>query len=279
MAQTTDAGSDAGSAATPCTFGAWTVNPVDRFAAINTSDTEWGEELSADGLTVVFGRVSVPDQQALFIAHRDTRDADFPAATPITELNNEASNNPRDPALSADQREMYFTADDPDTAATCLYVARHDDASGPWSASINTTICVPQSDDIGGAYLSRDGLRMYYDRNQSGTRRPWLTSRPTTAAPFTDGGAIIDSLPINLGWCTLTTDELTIFCEADLASEKVQIWTATRSSLGAPFSTAGPMPALDGDLNRDGDPSISADGTELVISSDTNLRELIRTCD
>lgn len=130
-------------------------------------------------------------------------------------------------------------------------------------------LCQPGGLSLGGVYVSDDGLRGYYDTLVSGDPRTvWMTSRTSRGVNFDLPGALIPELPHGLAYCALTADELTIACEAGPPLVTgTQLWQATRRSRDEPFGTAGALRELK-HTAQNGDPSFTADGTQLVYASD-----------
>jgi WD40-like Beta Propeller Repeat len=108
----------------------------------------------------------------------------------------------------------------------------------------------------------------------------WVTSRISRNVDFGQGTRV-NGLPLGLGYCSLTADERSIFCEVGPPARKPQVWQATRPSLTAAFGPPSPvLELMSGD--EDGDPSITADGTQLVYattrSGSSDLRVFRRAC-
>ncbi len=84
--------------------------PPDSRADIDTANTDVDGFLSDDGLVLHFSsdRLSKGDQD-LFVAQRTDLGAPFTGFAPIAELN--SSHDDRDPWLSSDGAEMYFSSD------------------------------------------------------------------------------------------------------------------------------------------------------------------------
>jgi hypothetical protein len=271
---------DAGSAgvdtapADACTFGPWNTSALQPFGKLNTNLTEWSAQISADGLHLVFSsdRSDPSDPRpgghlSLFVTQRASRTVEFEAPSYPAELNN-PRRSARDPSFTPDLLEIYFVDDT--GSETCPFVSRRANTSAAWAApAMLDKLCRPGGFSLGGVYVSDDGLRLYYDTVVSGDPSAvWMTSRASRGVDFNLPGAPIPELPRGLGYCALTADELTIACEAGPPlTTRTELWQATRRSRDEPFGTAGAIPELEG-MAQDGDPSFTADGTQLVYASD-----------
>jgi hypothetical protein len=289
------AGNDAGmigkAPVDACTFGPWNTSALQPFSKINTTATEWGAQISADGLHVVFSsdrndpeHPNPGGDQKLYIAQRASLDVEFEAPAYIAKLD-DLSDNPRDPTFTPDLLELYFVADGVTAETSCAYVSQWTTATAAWSSPIELApLCPPPSGALGGIYLSDDGLRLYYDTSAGGKPSVLqMTSRPARDAMFTSAGEAVAGLSHGLGYCALSADERTIACESDTSlSSRPQLWQAARPTRDAPFGPAAAIPELLDATQDDGDPSFTADGTQLVyaaaVDGNNDLRVAERTC-
>lgn len=248
-----------------CTLGPWTMPADQPFASVNSADTDWGVEISRDGLRLVFSS-NRPDplQQVrnydLYMAER--RSTADPFDPPVRLSISSDGRDDSDPSLSDDAVELYFvSARNP---SICMYVSSRGSLAAPWGAPRRLDpLC--QAGDLGGPFLSRDGLRLYYDVSVSGSSQLYMASRTTRTTDFASAGIAIGAP--GLRYCALDDGELTAYCEnGDLAN--AQLWQATRASTDAPFSAGQPIQEL-GDLGmfEDGDPSLTSDGLHLIYAS------------
>jgi hypothetical protein len=112
-----------------------------------------------------------------------------------------------------------------------------------------------------------------------------MATRNSATGMFDTPGAMVGGLLSGMNYCTLTGDELTIYCEYAQSGMQSQLWQATRPDLTAAFSAISLVPDID---DNDGsvelsDPSITPDGTWLLYATDTrnnhaDLRIVERDC-
>ena len=152
----------AGPAADACAFGPWTVPGSQPFGMVNSPQTDWGVEVSRDGLRLVFSSNRPdPAQQGtnydVYYAERATTADAF--GEPLRLSVNSDARDDSDPTLSNDGQELYFVRPD------CIYAATRSATGGPsaWSTPRRLDALCPGSISIGGPFLSLDGQRLYYD--------------------------------------------------------------------------------------------------------------------
>jgi hypothetical protein len=252
-----------------CKLGPWTTPPGPQpFGNVNTpADTEWGVEISSDGLRLLFSSNRVDPAQTggrnydIYLAQRASQSQAFsaPARLPISSPGNDDS----DPSLTDDALELYFVTDL--GAGPCFHVASRDSPGGAWSLPRRLDALCPVNSRPGGPYVSRDGLRLYYDLVVGGTSTVRMASRPDRSHDFASAGVSLGAP--GLRYCALDASELTIYCENTLQGN-AQLWQATRPSTDVGFPEGAPIPELgDGGQFEDGDPSLTGDGRLMVYAS------------
>lgn len=266
-----DADPDAPDAAT--TSGPCELDPVWRepvggqpFGAVNSDSVDWGCEISDDGRMVMFSSVR-PGGEHLWMAQRAGLDQRFGAATEPPVLRSDAT----DGEPSFNDTELYFVSTR--TGSECLYMSKRtgDTFETPRPLDPNVFCGVFDSVDI-----SHDGLRLYYELDG----RHLVSRRDTTAVDFTRGDEITGWTEA-LNFCSLSSDELAIYCEAKPGSQ-LQIWKATRSNRSDLFLDPARLPDFDETRNA-GDPTLTADGKLMLYSAnapgdDHDLRIVERRC-
>jgi hypothetical protein len=110
-----------------------------------------------------------------------------------------------------------------------------------------------------------------------------MASRTDVSQDFASPGVPV-LLPVGMKYCSLTGDELTIYCETEVSgAPDLQLWQATRKDLGSQFGEAQKVPDLDTTGFDVSDPSISADGRQLLYGvsvggANADLRLVERRC-
>jgi hypothetical protein len=90
----------------------------------------------------------------------------------------------------------------------------------------------------------------------------------TPGGDFDTPGTTVGGLTTGMAYCTLSSDELTILCEATPNNRRSELWQATRSSIAADFRDAGPVPDVGVVAGSDvGDPSLNATGDRLLYAT------------
>ncbi len=242
-----------------CTLGAWSKPILQPFANVNTPDaTEWGVEISGDGLRLVFSTDRIDqDKQTtdydLYMAQRASLSEPFdrPRRLAISAENETDA----DPTLTEDARELYFVSTR--DSGECIYAATRPDTTRDWD-TVRRLDALCSGVIPSGPYISRDGLRLYYEA--SGAIQ--MASREARGDPFPAG--VVVGAP-GLRYCALGDHELTIYCEEDVGG-RAQLWRATRPSINTQFPSGAAIPEL-ASPDADGDPSVTDDGLHLVYAS------------
>jgi hypothetical protein len=261
-----DGGGSQDAAIDACAFGPWSA-PV-AITELNTTKKEYGDQIAADGLTLYFDsdRTGGGD---LYVAKRPSRTAPFGAAVLLTSL--DTADQEGDASPRRDQLELMYT----DYTTVCMMDARRATTADAFGTATQT-FC-----NASGAYISRDGLTLYYntvtDAFDEGTLS--VTTRVSDAVQFTAGAPIAElAAGATKGYPTLTDDELTMYFES---GQPLDIYETTRATLTSPWSTPTPLTIVNS-ASDDGDVSITVDGTELFFESDRagnpDLYHMTRSC-
>lgn len=249
--------SEASIDASACTFGPWSA-PI-PIGELNTPDTEYGGQISPDGLTLYFDSNRFLDED-LFVAARPDRSSPFDVANELITIT--TNDDDADPTISHDGLEIIFFRS---TGIGCLYDARRPSTTVPFDPATATTIC-----NAGGAFLSRDGLTLYYNTriDNQGEGVLYRTTRASTSDVFEPGAPIPELTGgATKGYPALTSDELAIVFESSGGGPDLDLWIATRTTTADPFGTPDRIPELETTSN-DGDASFTDDGTEIFFESD-----------
>jgi len=240
---------------------------VRQVPGITTTDGESNTGLSNDELTIYFfsNRQSpgTADFDA-YVATRPTRDAMFSAAGPLTAVN--TSGDERGGSISSDGRALFFHSSR--TGSYDLYVATRANVSAPFGtptgvAGLNTTDADQQP------FISADGASLYFDRTPTGGQTS-IYRASSSVTGFTDPVAVseLSLVGTNSLRPVLSADGLTIFFSSDRAggAGSLDIWTATRPSLTAPFEQVSNVTALNASSFEFAD-WISPDGCRIYFTS------------
>jgi hypothetical protein len=264
---------DGATDAPACTsFGPWNT-PV-ALGPLNTPKTEFGAQITRDGLTLYFDANTLANDQDLFAASRPDRSSPFGVPVELAAITTTMDDD--DATISDDGLELIFHRGNP---SNCIYDARRASTSDAFTSATTTTIC-----GASGAYLSRDGLTLYYNTRVDGFGEGVLytTTRASTADPFTPGTPIAElSGGATKGYPALTFDELAIVFESTGGGPDLDLFIATRATTTDPWSTPARIPELE-TAGNEGDASFTADGTEIFFASDVSgsydLYHATRSC-
>lgn len=165
----------------------------DPVLAFNTADAEFDPEVSADGLTLWMNSTRA-DAAAkggfdLFVATRETRDDDWGGPTIVPVLN--SADSDMGAVMDASKTVLVFHRVT-SGGVYGLYQSIRDDEESAWSdpdplTSINT-------DPVADAYLSPDGLTVYFNSTRDGGEGSWDIWRATRQS----AGSLF-TLPENVG--------------------------------------------------------------------------------
>lgn len=269
-------GDAAGEAAAPCTaFGPW--SPPTRLANVSSTATDYGAEITRDGLGLYFDSERTGSGD-LYVARRASRAEDFGPPALIAELDTAAVES--DATVTADELDLFFHRGLP---GDCLFEARRASPSDPWGTPVRLdALCVGTT--LSGPFLSRDGLALYANTSVDmiGEGHLQVGHRASRADPFTSVTEIAELSPgPNKGFAALTDDQLTIYFEEVSGVSGLRLRQASRATSDAAFGAEEAVPGVA--LGpQDGDPSITADGLELVFASnatgDHDLYHSTRSC-
>lgn len=189
-------------------------------------------------------------------------------ATPavIPELANIARDST--PKVTSDGLAIYFESDRTGTLGpTDIYVTTRASRALPFGPVTRISELASSNDDY-APYADVTQLRMVFCSNRAGPEDLYETTRATTLSTW--------STPVVLATAStpqqdmsphLSPDLLTLYLFSNRSGNNLDLYVATRPSVGTPFATPTPIT----DINTwfsEADPWISPDGRTLYFSSD-----------
>jgi Tol biopolymer transport system component len=175
------------------------------------------------------------------------------------------------PDISAGGLALYFTSDRDGNSD--LFVATRSTTADSFGAVVSVGPAVNSPSFEAAPSVSADGMSLYFESDRPGSLGDdiWVATRRTTAAAF--------GLPVNLGSAVnssavdahpeISADGLSLYFSSyrDGGRGGSDIWVSRRSSTAQPFGAPTPLASLNSP-GFDGEPSISADGRALFLTSD-----------
>jgi Tol biopolymer transport system component len=163
-----------------------TGNPVPELASNGSDGTPF---VSASGLRLYFystrGGSNGGGSRDLWFAERPTPGGAFAAPVPLLELN--SASGDLLPRVSADELSIVFTSQRPEgRGATDIWEARRSSVAAPFAAPVNLAEVNTDVDDT-GAWLSADGLTLFFSSNRAGGQGRldiWRATRTGIDQPF-----------------------------------------------------------------------------------------------
>lgn len=172
------------------------------------------------------------------------------------------------PAFSSDVLSIYFGFTGPGGATERIAHATRSDRVSPFEQGQPLPPLINEGTE-GSPYLSSNGLSLYFYSRRGGgmgNRDLYVATRPSTASQF-DTVTALSSLngPGMDHQPEVSADELSIYFVSD-RSGNVDIWHATRASVGAAFGAPQPVSELN-TSSDEGGITLSSDGLEAIIAS------------
>lgn len=150
-------------------------------SGLNTSEMEWGPDISADGLSLYFAR-GINWNGDIYVAKRATTADPFGTPQLITELS--TSYAEMGPSISADDLSIYFAGNMLGNISD-LFMATRPDVNSPFSTPVALSSLNTAHNEAAPA-ISPDGLTIYFRRMYVGGMQQdiWSATRPDTNSPF-----------------------------------------------------------------------------------------------
>lgn len=259
-------------------YGDWST-PVNLGPTINTSATESGAAISKDGLSLYFysNRAGGSGGNDIYVAQRDSTDDDW--GTPAN-LGSTVNSTADDfvPSISRDGHWMFFaSARTGGFGGADLYQSYrthvHDDFDWQTPTNLGPNVNTTAADNGNGYFENDDGgaPQLYFGSDRLGPtgnsdlyvtqQQPDGTWGLATRIPELSSDAA-ENRP------SLRHDGLEIFFySARAGSDGTDVWTATRDSVDAPWSTPVNLGAPVDTSFTDIHPYVSPDGATLYFSS------------
>jgi Tol biopolymer transport system component len=216
---------------------------VEGLADIGASAVS-GLRLSRDSLTGYFSARDRPDGNGgdtLYIATRSSPASPFANVTPIAGSGLDGVGDRLDPSVSADSLVLVFAMDQSVGEPLHLYEATRATVAIPFGAVFPAPgVNDPKGHDDTSPFLVEDKSALYFASTRVTTMQSDIymatwngktfdepVSQANLNSPFSEVGPVV------------TPDQLTIYYASELggsgAAGELNIWTATRESVGQPF--------------------------------------------
>jgi hypothetical protein len=237
-------------------------NPPQRLAVSDAAANDYAPAISPDDRTLYFtsGRGG---SEIVLTATRADRGSPF--GTPHSEPPFDTLSFSTDVTITADDREMFFTATG--TAATnCIFTVTRPTPTAAWGTIGEQTQLCPIG--VAGPSISADGLELFYNTEDVGFRGTVLVTRRASRADAFQPGSPVPALEggPEAGFVSISRDDRALYFEIGTPAH---IWRATRADPTGDFDMLDEMTALDSTA-VDGDPAISNDGRDIYFASDRN---------
>jgi hypothetical protein len=247
------------------TPGLWT-EPA-PLVEINTATAEeWSPILSADGLTLYFGRVHAPDYYngRIFAATRLEHAGRFTSPMPVWGDINNTGTHVLAQWVSPDELRMYYTIQE--GARFHLMMSERYAKWSPWPVGWDIWKLNFLDDRLHAPRLSPDELTIFFSGPDAGERPAtydlWTATRTCHDCLFSE--------PVNLTKINTIYNDVHGFLSADglclyFASDRnglLQLFKSTREDLRSPFGDPVHMPLFDTPGGESMFPCLSMDGKE-----------------
>jgi len=266
------------------TFG----TPTNLGPTVNSSSSDQGPSISADGLELYFAsrRSGGQGSTDLWVATRPT--ASDPWGEPVNLGPTVNSSAPEwAPSISADGLSLYFNSPRPggyggswgDIWVTERQTTRQM-TELVWGSPVNLGSAVNSSYQDITPGISADGLSLFFTSNRpggSGSQDIWVSRRKTKEDPWGTSvnlGPIVNS-SANEHDSSISADGRTLFFGGYHTGPfrpggygAADIWVTTRATVSDPWSTPVNLGPTVNSSAFDGHPAISADGSTIFFMSD-----------
>jgi hypothetical protein len=178
------------------------------------------------------------------------------------------------PCVSADELTLIFGSDRAGgVGGGDLWMAKRGDTAAPFGAPVNLGERLNTSEWDNGAFLSADGLRLYFNTPRPGGHGKgdlWMAARDRTDRAFGDPENLGPTVNTEFaeGEPTLSADDLTLVFVSDRPGGRGEkdLWMATREDKGKPFATPTNLGSNVNGPAAEASPALSGDGLALFFT-------------
>ncbi|MEZ5964974.1 MAG: hypothetical protein R3F56_14160 [Planctomycetota bacterium] len=249
-------------------------SPPTLATALNTTATDTGGHLSADGLTAHWSSF-VSGNYEIWSATRTTRASAWSAPILETALS-DASAVDSEPFLCADGLTIYFASSRVGTAGSFdIMRATRPTTGSTWGAPTFVTE-LNSTDPDSAPSLTADELEIYFLTTGWGAPNPpqnaiAVAKRSSRAVPFGVPTIVAElSTPNTHRDVQVSPDGLSIlYTEYDSSIARIRVWQAVRTNRSAPFGTPAPRTEFDAVGTSLGVYSVSVtqDGRDMLLAA------------
>jgi len=248
--------------------------PTHLGSTVNSSSTEWGPSISADGLELYFGswRSGGFGEEDIYVTTRATTSDPWGEAVNLGPTVNSSSWD-QTPSISTNGLTLYFSSDRPGEG---LWITTRQTKDDPWCTPVNLGPTVNSQGYNWMPSISADGLDLYFCSDRSGGYGNWdiwVSKRETIHdewGPPVNLGPTVNSAHRDLS-ISISHDGLLLFFDSDRpgGSGGHDLWLTRRETTDGPWGTPVNLgPTVNSSYPWDQTPSISADGSTLYFTSE-----------
>ena len=257
-------------------LGTFTISPPTLLANVNSAAHEISPTLSADGLTLYFGRRTGHGAAMtvdLFVATRPDFTSSFGGVVPLTGLNTPTYRENK-MSVSGDGLVAYVTANWPGGKGDFdLWEIRRKSLSAPFERTLAVNLASVNGKDADwDPFITIRGLCLYYGVDTyaggPGDNELMVACRPGLSSAF-QAGKMLGTINTaeGEGNPSLTEDGLVlVFNRIILSTHGSDIYYATRATKNAPFTVRGALSVVN-TKEVETEPFIRRDGREIFFSA------------
>jgi hypothetical protein len=233
---------------------------------------------SYDGLEMYINRAPGLHDSDLYRLRRTSRDEDWgpPESLGLTVNSPDPTRDDSAASISPDGLALYFHSNRPGgQGGEDLYLTTRAAKNEPWGTPVNLGPKVNSSSDEAGAWISADGLELYFHSwrpGGNGKADIWVARRATPSEPWTEAvnlGPMLNSANDDVWPCVSPDGLVLFFCAYDRVGGYggEDIWQTRRATPTAPWQTPRNLGAKINLFAYDDTPRVSPDGGTLYFST------------